>query len=85
MSKWLGIIVVILVVFLPQNSDELSHTYRGLPSSWTMIPSRSLAGLHYIFKGYKLNEAETLVRVWAPWSRSPMVKPWAPRFLRMVL
>jgi len=66
MFKWIGIIVVILVVFLPQNSDELSHTYRGLPSSWTMIPSRSLAGLHYIFKGYKLNEAETLVRVSGP-------------------
>jgi S1-C subfamily serine protease len=31
-----------------------------------MIPSRSLAGLHYIFKGYELNEAETLVKVSGP-------------------
>jgi hypothetical protein len=40
--------------------------FRGLASAWNVIPSRSLSGLHYIFKGFDYNDAEGSVRVSGP-------------------
>lgn len=48
------------------STNENADSNRGLPSSWTIIPSRSLAGLHYLFKGYELSDDESLVKVTGP-------------------
>ena len=62
-------ILPLLIFFLlswPLVVEEKGDAYRGLASSWTIIPSRSLAGLHYLFKGYEIVEDESLVRVSGP-------------------
>lgn len=59
-------LLLTFIMFSPQMIEERGHTYRGLASSWTIIPSRSLAGLHYIFKGYEINEEKNLVKVSGP-------------------
>lgn len=40
--------------------------FRGLASSWNIIPSQSLAGLYYLFKGYKADPDSGLVKVTGP-------------------
>lgn len=35
---------------------QLRFNFRSLLSSWDRIPSRSLAGLYYLFKGYSVDE-----------------------------
>lgn len=50
----------------PEVVEEKKDAFRGLASSWTMIPSRSLAGLHYIFKGHQIDEEANLVKVTGP-------------------
>ena len=40
--------------------------FRGLASAWNVIPSRSLSGLHYVFKGFDYNEDQGQVRVTGP-------------------
>ena len=57
---------VFLLLFVPQVIEERKDAFRGLASSWTIVPSRSLAGLHYLFKGYTENDLEGLVRVTGP-------------------
>jgi hypothetical protein len=54
------------IAIFPLSVDEKGDAFRGLPSSWTIIPSRSLAGLHYIFKGYQLSDDDSLVKVTGP-------------------
>lgn len=54
------------MLLYPQHIEERVGSYRGLASSWTIIPSRSLAGLHYLFKDYQLVEEEGLVKVTGP-------------------
>ncbi len=46
--------------------QERSTRFRGLASSWSMIPSQSLAGLYYLFKGYKIDLEEGMVKVSGP-------------------
>lgn len=58
--------LVLLFFTYPIAIEEPRDAFRGLASSWTIIPSRSLAGLHYIFKGYRINEDENLVKVTGP-------------------
>jgi hypothetical protein len=60
----LAVLIFFLALF-PTHLKE-SALYRGLASSWTIIPSRSLAGLHYLFKGYKIEEEKSLVNVTGP-------------------
>jgi hypothetical protein len=55
-----------MLSFYPLNFQMKVTPYRGLASSWTIIPSRSLAGLHYIFKGYAVEEEEGIVKVKGP-------------------
>jgi hypothetical protein len=50
----------------PEMIGEKTDAYRGLASSWTIIPSRSLAGLYYIFKGHEIIDEENLVKVTGP-------------------
>ena len=63
--KALPLLLFFLISF-PHAIDEKGYAYRGLASSWTIIPSRSLAGLHYLFKGYEINEEFNLVKVTGP-------------------
>ncbi|MFP5385638.1 MAG: trypsin-like serine peptidase [Bacteriovoracia bacterium] len=63
--KALPLLLFFLILF-PLVIDEKGYAYRGLASSWTIIPSRSLAGLHYLFKGYEINDDYNLVKVTGP-------------------
>jgi hypothetical protein len=53
-------------IFFPEIIQEDTSGHRGLASSWTIIPARSLAGLHYIFKGFTIDEEEEVVKVTGP-------------------
>lgn len=64
-EKALALILFILI-FFPVMIGEKGEGYRGLASSWTIIPSRSLAGLHYIFKGHEIDDERNLARVTGP-------------------
>ena len=48
-------------IFFPEIIQEDTSGHRGLASSWTIIPARSLAGLHYIFKGFTIDEVAELL------------------------
>lgn len=65
MKRFLGSLLF-LGLTIPQLIGEKPDAYRGLASSWTMIPSRSLAGLHYLFKGYEIQDEENIVKVTGP-------------------
>jgi hypothetical protein len=62
----LPLFTFILLLLFPLRVHEKRMSYRGLASSWNIIPSRSLAGLHYLFKGYKIRDEENLVKVSGP-------------------
>lgn len=64
-EKALPLLLFFLITF-PEVTQQNGDAYRGLASSWTIIPSRSLAGLHYIFKGYKIRDEDSLVKVTGP-------------------
>lgn len=53
-------------LLFPLSVEEKGESYRGLASAWNIIPSRSLAGLHYLFKGFTINEEKNLVQVTGP-------------------
>lgn len=55
-----------VLIFTPVKIEEKVDAHRGLASSWTIVPSRSLAGLHYLFKGHSELEEEGLVKVTGP-------------------
>ena len=59
-------IILFLLIFTPHMIEEKIDSYRGLASSWTVVPSRSLAGLHYLFKGYDDLDSAGLVKVTGP-------------------
>lgn len=56
----------IFFLFFPVSMQESGFNFGGLASSWNVIPSRSLAGLHYIFKGHEENEHLGIVKVSGP-------------------
>jgi S1-C subfamily serine protease len=58
--------LLLTLLTFPAAIGENINSYRGLASSWNIIPSRSLAGLHYIFKGYHIDEDESLAKVTGP-------------------
>lgn len=45
---------------------EKNPPFRGLASSWNMVPSQSLAGLYYLFKGHTDDYENGLVQVSGP-------------------
>jgi hypothetical protein len=58
--------VASLLLFFSVSISEKKEGFRGLASSWNLIPSRSLSGLHYIFKGFAYNEERGTVLVTGP-------------------
>jgi len=60
---FLGAIVMMLA---PQTINQSIQKFRGLASSWDIIPARSLAGLHYVFKDYELKDHDGIVVVKGP-------------------
>lgn len=64
-EKVLSLLLFLFLSF-PKAIEENGDAYRGLASSWNVIPSRSLAGLHYIFKGYEIEAGDSLVKVTGP-------------------
>lgn len=64
-EKALPLLLFFLLTF-PETAQEKGDAFRGLASSWNIIPSRSLAGLHYLFKGYEIRDEDSLVSVSGP-------------------
>lgn len=58
--------IIFALFTFSSNIQQRRGEFRGLASSWNIIPSRSLAGLHYLFKGYELNENRGIVNVTGP-------------------
>lgn len=58
--------VILLLSSLSFTLDEGREGFRGLASAWNVIPSRSLSGLHYVFKGFTYNDEEGSVHVTGP-------------------
>ena len=65
MRDFLYIFPIVFIFSVPVQTQD-SGEYRGLKNSWALIPSRSLAGLHYLFKGHQVNEDKGLVKVTGP-------------------
>lgn len=55
-----------LLLIFSSSLRERPASRRSLASSWNMIPSQSLAGLYYLFKGFTLEADEGLVKVTGP-------------------
>lgn len=66
MKRLLLIPVFLLFIGFSFSLGEGREGFRGLASAWNVIPSRSLSGLHYIFKGFEYNDTEGSVRVSGP-------------------
>lgn len=66
MTKKALLCLIFILIFTPLTITEKVDSYRGLASSWTVIPSRSLAGLHYLFKGYEDEDYQGVVKVTGP-------------------
>lgn len=58
--------VISFFFFFSFSLDEGREGFRGLASAWNVIPSRSLSGLHYVFKGFEHNDQEGVVQVTGP-------------------
>src|SRR6478752_4188345 len=58
--------VILFLSSLSFTLDEGHEGFRGLASAWNVIPSRSLSGLHYVFKGFSYNDEEGSVHVTGP-------------------
>ena len=62
----LPVLLAIFSATLTSSLDEGREGFRGLASAWNVVPSRSLSGLHYVFKGFEYNDAEGVVQVSGP-------------------
>jgi hypothetical protein len=58
--------VILFLSFFTLSLDEKREGFRSLASAWNVIPSRSLSGLHYVFKGFTHNDHEGVVHVTGP-------------------
>jgi hypothetical protein len=58
--------VIFLLFSFSFSLDKGRDGFRGLASAWNVVPSRSLSGLHYVFKGFEYNDLEGSVRVSGP-------------------
>lgn len=61
-------LLALLILSLLYSSSllEKNTRFRGLASSWNIIPSQSLAGLYYLFKGFRFDFDNGIVRVSGP-------------------
>jgi hypothetical protein len=62
----LPVILCFISALFSFSLDEGREGFRGLASAWNVVPSRSLSGLHYVFKGFQYNDAEGVVQVTGP-------------------
>lgn len=60
------VIIFALIYMLFPSSTQTGGSFRTLLNSWNMIPSQSLAGLYYLFKGYSFEDEEGVLRVSGP-------------------
>jgi hypothetical protein len=60
------LVLLIFALIFSSSLLEKKNNFRGLASSWNVIPSQSLAGLYYLFKGYTVDTDDGLVRVSGP-------------------
>jgi hypothetical protein len=58
-------LIIFSMLFSPRLKEK-NNPFRGLASSWNIIPSQSLAGLYYLFKGYSVDTENGIVRVSGP-------------------
>lgn len=58
--------VILFFCSFSMTLDEGREGFRGLASAWNIIPSRSLSGLHYVFKGFTYDDDEGSVHVTGP-------------------
>lgn len=65
MRRELLLFIIFSLLFSPGLTVK-NPPFRGLASSWNIIPSQSLAGLYYLFKGFKDDPDDGLVRVTGP-------------------
>ena len=65
-NGWILVSTFLLFSLTPITISEKLDAYRGLASSWTIVPSRSFAGLHYLFKDFDIDEDRGLVKVTGP-------------------
>jgi hypothetical protein len=67
MPKYLAPLLIFLFILgFSFRLDEGREGFRGLASAWNVIPSRSLSGLHYVFKGFEFEDDVGLVKVTGP-------------------
>lgn len=67
MSRRTRFFITIFALMIPLLIEERGELFRDLASAWTKnVPSRSLAGLHYVFKGFSFNEETGVVKVSGP-------------------
>lgn len=66
MSRRVLFFTFFVALLVPRLIEERGESYRGLANAWTMSPSRSLAGLHYVFKDFSFNEETGVVKVAGP-------------------
>jgi S1-C subfamily serine protease len=67
LSPRLKILVLTFVILtFSFGLDEGRKSYRTPASAWNVVPSRSLSGLHYIFKNFQYNDDAGLVKVTGP-------------------
>lgn len=62
----LSVILLLSSLSFTYTLDEGREGFRGLASAWNVIPSRSLSGLHYVFKGFEYQDDEGSVKVTGP-------------------
>ncbi len=60
------LVLLICSLLFSSNLLEKKTRFRSLASSWNIIPSQSLAGLYYLFKGFRFDFDNGLVRVSGP-------------------
>lgn len=65
MKRYLISTLLVLLVS-PLSLQGPGYKNPNLTSAWTTIPSRSLAGLHYIFKGFTLDQERGVAEVTGP-------------------
>jgi S1-C subfamily serine protease len=62
----LTVVLILSLLLFTLTLDEGREGFRGLASSWNVIPSRSLSGLHYVFKDFEYQDEEGSVKVTGP-------------------
>ncbi len=74
-----GLTLGLILCLYSLSLDHRQEGFRGLAGAWNIIPSRSLSGLHYIFKGFEYNHEQGTVRVSGPVIELTQAEKLAPK------